>query len=193
MTECKTPKRALSLYNEAKATQAACLLLRLAEGHMDHAVCIKMLYGIEREALRRWTRPVFYDRLCSMPYGQVVSQTQDRAKYRRRKARSFWNEHLETDSTDTIRIVKECGVEQLSRAETALIKEVYAANKDKSARQLFDEHHDRSLFPEWVDPRGSSIETKYSVLLPLLGKTEDQIKALEAELDELENLKALSR
>jgi hypothetical protein len=193
MSECNTETKRRSLYNEVKATQAACLLLQLNDGEMDYAKCIKILYKIEREALLRWTRPVIYDKLCSMPNGQVVSQTLDRAEYRPRKPKSFWCEHLETDAKNTIRVVKQCGIEQLSRAEIALIKEVYAENKHKSAIQLFKEHHTPALFPEWKDPQGSSIETQYSVLLTLLGKSEGQIKELEAELDELENLQALTR
>jgi len=183
-----------SLYNEIKATQVACLLIQLNGGEMDYAKCIKLLYGIEREALSRWTRPVLYDRLCSMPYGQVVSQTLDRANYRTHKPQSFWSKHLNTDETNhIIRVVKKCGIEQLSRAEIELIKEIYQANKLKSAAQLFDEHHNPALFPEYKDPDGSSIETDHLFLLTLLGKTKEEIAEFEADMNELENLQALTR
>jgi hypothetical protein len=179
-----------SLYNEAKATQVTALLLKLSGGEMDYATCIKLLYGIEREALKRWLRPVIYDDLYSLPYGQVVSKTLDLAEPNNQPVRSFWGEYLRTYN-DTIRLIKECGVEKLSRAEIGLIKEIYVENKGKTSEQLFDEHHNPTLFPEWKDPGRSRIPTKYSDLLRILGKTREQIKEFEADLDALANLEAL--
>lgn len=183
---------ATSLYDEIKATQAAALLLELNGGSIDYAKCIKLLYSIEKEALNRWVRPVIYDDLYSMPFGQAVSQTMDRAEYRQRKAKSFWSDHIETSADDNLQLVKECGIEKLSRAEIELIKEIFESNRNKATEQLFDEHHDAELFPEWKDPHGSSIKTAYSDLLSHLGKTPDQIKEFEEHLVELAYLKKMS-
>lgn len=189
--ECTMGKRR-SLYNEIKATQAACLLLEFNGGEMDYAKCIKLLYSIEREALNRWMRPVIYDDLYSLKYGQIVSETLDRAKYRERKAKSFWGEHLENYDRQNIRLIKECGRGKLSRAEIDLIKEVYETNKNKTPEQLFDEHHNPALFPEYKDPHGSRIETTYSELLRILGKTQEEIEEFEADLDKLASVRGLA-
>ncbi|MCX6011552.1 MAG: Panacea domain-containing protein [Chloroflexi bacterium] len=173
-----------NLYNETKATQVTALLLKLSGGEMDYAKCIKLIYGIEREALKRWLRPVIYDDLYSLPYGQVVSKTLDLAEPQNQPARSFWGEYLRTYN-DTIRLIKECGIEKLSRAEIGLVEEIYEENKDKTPRQLFDEHHNPILFPEWKDPGRSRIPTKYSDLLRILGKTPEQIEEFEEDLNEL--------
>ena len=182
-----------SLYNEVKATQVACLLLKLNGGEMGYAKCIKLLYSIEREALNRWMRPVIYDDLYSLPYGQVVSKTMDRAKYQEPKAQSFWAEHLENYDGENIRLLKECGKGKLSRAEIDLIQEIFEKNRNKTAEQLFEEHHNPDLFPEWKDPHGSSIETTYPDLLRILGKTPEQIRQFEEDMDELTYLEEMTR
>ena len=189
------------LYNETKATQVAAILLKLNGGSMPFYKCIKLLYSIERESLNRWLHPTIYDELCSMPHGQVVSQTLDRAKYRKGKVISFWNEYLKTIKDETIKdetenktliLIKECGIDKLSRAEIDLIKEVYKLNKDKTVPEIIAEHHNSTLFPEWKDPGSSRIPTKYSDLLKVLGKTQEQVEELEADLDELTKLKDLA-
>lgn len=185
--------RRRSLYNEIKATQAACLLLEFNGREMDYAKCIKLLYSIEREALSRWMRPVIYDDLYSLPYGQVVSRTMDRAGYQNRDAESFWGEHIRNFDGNNLYLVKECGREKLSRAEINLIKEVFEVNKNKTAKQLFDEHHNPALFPEYKNPHRSSIETTYSKLLHILGKTQEQIEEFEKDLDELAYLEEVKQ
>lgn len=182
-----------SLYNEVKATQVASLLLKLNGGSMDYLKCIKLLYAIEKEAINRWLRPVIYDELFSLPHGQVVSQTLDRAEYRSHPAKSFWGNHLKTTSDNTIHLTTDSGIDRLSRAEIDLIREVYQKNRDKTPEQLMNEHHNPALFPEWKNPGQSRIKTKYSDLLTLLRKTEEQIEEFETDLKELANLEALTR
>jgi hypothetical protein len=184
---------ATSLYDEIKATQTAALLLELNGGSIDYAKCIKLLYSIEKEALNRWMRPVIYDDLYSMPHGQAVSQTMDRAEYKQRKAKSFWSDHIETSADNNLQLIKECGKEKLSRAEIELIKEIFELNRNKTTEQLFAEHHDAKLFPEWKDPHGSSIKTTYSDLLSHLGKTPNEIEEFEEHLTELAYLKKMSQ
>jgi len=55
-------------FNEAKATQAAALLLKLRGGRMNYMKLIKLLYLVDRTALIRWGRPVTFDSYCSMPH-----------------------------------------------------------------------------------------------------------------------------
>jgi hypothetical protein len=183
----------LSLYNEVKATQTAALLLELNGGEMDYAKCTKLLYNIEREALNRWMRPVTFDNLCSLPHGQVLSKTLDKAKFENQHNKSFWRKHLETYNKNNIRLVKECGRGKLSRAEIELIKEFDNKYKDKTPGQMMDEHHNAKLFPEWKDPGRSSIKTTYPDLLRVLGKTPEQIKEFEQDLSALKHLKAITR
>lgn len=181
-----------SLYNEIKTTQIASLLLKFNGGQMDYAKCIKLLYATEREAINRWLSPILGDELYSLQSGQVVSQTLDRAEYRDHPPKSFWNEHLTTTKDNVIHIVRECGFGKISRAEVELIKEIYEENKHKTTKQLFDEHHNSALFPEYKDPGDSRIRTSYPNLLGKLGKTQDQIKEFEDNISELACMRSIA-
>ena len=64
-------------FNEAKAAQAAARLLKKRGGKMAYMKLIKLLYLVDREALRRWGRPVTTDRYVSMDHGPVLSSTLD--------------------------------------------------------------------------------------------------------------------
>ena len=90
-------------------------------------------------------------------------------------------------------MVKECEKSKLSRAEIGLIEEIFEKNKDKTPKQLFNDHHNAALFPEWKDPQGSSIETTHSDLLRILGKTQKQIKEFEEDMNELAYLEEMKR
>ncbi len=185
-----------SLYDEAKATQVAGLLLELNGGDMDYAKLIKLMYNIEREALNRWMRPVTFDELFSLPYGQVVSNTLNKAKPENQKVTSLWRQHQETipatGNDYTIRLIKESGKGKLSRAEVALIAEFHQQYKDKTAGQMMDEHHTPSMFPEYKDPKGSSIKTVYSSLLRVLGKSQEQITQFNDDLIGLAYMKKMT-
>jgi len=185
--------RWMSLYDEVKATQVASMLLELNGGKMDYAKCIKLLYNIEREALNRWMRPVIYDDLFSLPHGQVVSKTLDKAKVENQDVDSFWQKHIRTLDGNNIKLINECGKGKLSKAEINLINEYFKKYQHQTAGQMMDEHHDPGLFPEWKNPNGSSSKTSYQDLLCSLGKTDEQIREFEEDLVELKRLKHITK
>ena len=191
-----TVRWAAPLYDEAKATQVAGLLMELNDGEMDYAKCIKLMYNIEREALNRWMRPVVFDDLYSLPNGQIVSNTMNKANPENQKVKSLWREHLETipatGNYHTIRLTKECGTGKLSRAEVELITEFHQRYKEKTAGQMMDEHHTSSMFPEYKDPKGSRIKTVYSDLLRVLGKSQEQITQFKDDLIGLAYMKKMT-
>ena len=82
-------------YKEEKATQVAALLLSLNDGSMNLLKFIKIMYNIEREALKRWASPVTFDSACSMKDGQVLSETYDNTKPD--KIREYWGDYIETN------------------------------------------------------------------------------------------------
>jgi hypothetical protein len=165
-------------YKEEKATQVAALLLSQNNGSMNLLKFIKIMYNIEREALKRWALPVTFDSACSMKDGQVLSETYDNTKPD--KPRKYWDEYIETDrSRNIVSLKKDCPFEKLSRAEIKLIKEIYNRDKNKTASQLRSEHHN---YPEWIDPGSSSIPTDYESLLKILGKNQEQIMAFKSDM-----------
>lgn len=163
-------------YNEEKATQVAALLLKQSNCSMDLLKFTKIMYNIEREALRRWSFPISYASIYSMREGQVLSETYDNTKLNNHRV--FWDEYIGREQ-DVLSLKKSCPTGQLSRAEMSLIKEIYNRDKDKSLDQLLREHHD---YPEYVDPGTSSIPTDYIELLKVLGKTPEQISAFKSDM-----------
>lgn len=165
-------------YNEEKATQMAAFLLQQSDCRMGLLKHTKIMYNIQREAIERWSFPITYDPIYSMPDGQVLSETYDNTKPENHRA--FWDKYIDTDrSKNIVSLRKSCPTGQLCRAEMSLIKEIYNRDKDKTLDQLLKEHHD---YPEWTDPGESSIPTDYAKLLKVLGKTPEQISSFKNDM-----------
>ena len=173
MSAPKTVGQRQPPYNEKKATQAAALALKLEGGSMEYEKLVKLLYNIEREALRRWGRLITYDRPFALPQGLILSTTLNKAKSSKHDKRSYWGEHVQTVGFEA-RLTSDCGVGELSEAEVALITECSERYRDKSAFYMRDEHHRPDIFTEWRDPKGSSIPITLNEILEHLGFNEEE-------------------
>lgn len=180
-----------SIYDEIKATQVGTLLLKLNNHEIDYLKLIKLLYNIERESINRWIRPLIFDDLCSMPHGQVVSKTLDRAKPENQGVGTFWQEHI-INSGNNVQLIKPANIDRLSKAEISLVEEMFERYRYKTPLEMRQEHHNPKLFPEYKDPGDSSIRTTYDDLLKVLGKTDEQIQDFRAELNRIKKLKEIS-
>ena len=179
------------LYDEVKAAQTTGLLLKLNGGKENLLKLIKLLYAIERESINRQLSPFTYDKLVSMPHGQVVSNTYDNIKS---SPVGIWGDCFKTTTEGrekTVHLLKECGTNKLSKANIALIKEIYQRNVDKSPEDLECEHHNPKITPEYINPHGSSIKTNYTSLLKFLGKTQIEIENFNADLKEMAFINSL--
>jgi hypothetical protein len=166
----------LPRYNEEKATQVAAYLLKQNDGSMGLLRFTKIMYNIQREAMRKYSFPVTYDSLCSMGEGQVLSNTYDNSKPENK--RRIWDKYIGRKD-DILYLKLESPTSQLSKVEKRLIVEVFNRDKGKSLSQLIKEHHD---YQEWIDPGESSIPTDYEDLLKALGKKKDEIDEIKNEL-----------
>jgi uncharacterized phage-associated protein len=176
-------------FNEAKATQAACRLLRLRGGRMSYLKLIKLLYIVDREALIRWGRTVTTDCHVSMDRGPVVSRiydliTGDEPPDMER----FWRQYISVPQNFEVELHSDPGDSELSIAEEELIDGVFNEHGRKSRWELVGYTHD---LPEWQDPNGSSIPIAYRDILRAAGKTEAEIIAVEDEIESLATTMAL--
>jgi hypothetical protein len=57
--------------------------------------------------------------------------------------------------------------------------------------EIIAEHHNPAIFPEWKKTDKTSIPTKYSELLSILGKNQEELDEFNADLDELDILREL--
>lgn len=174
-------------FDEAKTTQMAARLLEKQSGKMNYMKLIKLLYLVDREALSRWSRPVSFDKYYSLKHGQILSKTLDlitEGVAPSEADKSYWMQHISIPANYEIQLKAEVPSNKLSKAELALINEIFQKYGHLDEWQLEKLHHD--TLGEWIDPEGSRIRTEYQDILKALGKTDAQISATMKDLEHLE-------
>jgi uncharacterized phage-associated protein len=170
-------------FNERRATEAAARLLKLRGGRMKYLKLIKLLYFLDREALLRWGRPVTTDRYVSMDNGPVVSRIYELILDEPAPGtQSVWRSYISAPANWDVQLMREPETEELSRAEEALIEEIFLNYGKKNRWELVNLSHQ---FPEWRNPEGSALPISYEDILRAGNKSEEEIAAAEAELDSL--------
>lgn len=165
-------------FQEEKTTQIACFLLKIVGGKMDLLKLNKLLYLVDRDALRRWGRPLSHDYYVSMPHGPVLSRTYNLMNGE--IPSEYWAKHISKRTQNEISLVVENPPEdRLSEADKSLIREIYRQHGNKTGWELREFSH---TLPEWQDPAGSSIPIDYCDILRAVGRNEDDIEAIEEEL-----------
>ena len=166
-----------------KTIAAAGYALALSDGRMSVINLVKTLYYADRLALESWYRTITGDRFCSMDHGPVVSQTYDlicgkgSAKYQR-----TWNEFLceRKDNIVELRQMPENDI--LSQSEKECLNRAHAKVSSMSWKALNEWSH---AFPEWKDPKGSSLPIRPEDILRLgTSLTQQEIQEIEAEADQ---------
>lgn len=169
-------------FDEAKATQVAALVLKMRGGRMHYIKLLKILYLIDREALKRWGIPVTTDSYVSMDHGPVVSNifnliTDDKPK-------AVWSKYMSAPMGDyEIELMPNAPrllTDRLSHAEEQLVKEVYGEFGYKNRWDII--HNYMHTLPEWKNPNGSSIPIHIREILEALGEDQDEIRATLREL-----------
>ncbi|MBZ5626471.1 MAG: SocA family protein, partial [Acidobacteriia bacterium] len=176
-------------FNERRATEAAARFLKLRGGRMSYLKLIKLLYLLDRETLLRWGRPVTTDRYVSMDNGPVVSRIYDLIREERAPGTDpIWRHYISAPQEWEVALLADLETDELSRAEEALIDEIYAAYGKMTRWDLVRVSHD---LPEWQDPNGSAIPIQYRDILRAGNKTETEVAAVEAELESLAATEAM--
>jgi hypothetical protein len=170
-------------YDEKKATQAAALLLQLNGRPMKYMKLVKLLYNIDREALRRWGRAITYDEPFSLRHGLILSQTLDLAEEESPPFPSYWADMIKTEGYEAS-LIGEASTSELTEAEIELIGEWFQLYRDRTAMQMAREHHNHELFPEWQDPGYSRIPTSLLEILRAVGFSEEQAEEILNGIDE---------
>jgi uncharacterized phage-associated protein len=165
-------------FDSEKVTEAAALLLNLRGGRMHYIKLLKLLYLADREALQQWGIPVSHDNYVSMDHGPVLSQTYNLI---RDGASKFWSEHISAPFDDWEIALKgdPPARRKLSRAEDSLLRRIFEAHGHSNRWRLIDYVHS---FPEWHDPKGSSVPIPLEEILKALGEPEENVSAITSEL-----------
>jgi len=169
-------------FREEKAAQAAALLLQLSGGRLKYIHLLKMLYLADRESLLQTGHPITGDHFVSMDHGPVLSRIYDLIKSERRVP-SPWREMVRTEAYHSVLTQVEPDLGELSPFEDDLLRQVHSTYAGMDPFDLCDLLHDPKLCPEWHDPHGSMIPIAPEELLRQWGRSEEWIRAVEAEID----------
>lgn len=181
-------------FRETKATQLAGVLLALSGGSMYYLKLMKLMYLIDREGLLRWGRSITNDEYVSMDNGPVLSQTLDLIKHKNFGA-SYWKHFISAPQHKQVGLITEPEADELSRAEVNLIREQYAkfqkmfghlGQEDRWALAAYTHN-----LPEWTHPEGSSIPIAYKDVLKHEGKSDEEIKEILSDLEEVASFESL--
>jgi uncharacterized phage-associated protein len=171
------------LFNEAKATQAAALFLKLRGGRMSYIKLIKLLYLADREALIRWGRPITTDTYVAMDNGPIVNRMYNLIRDEPEPGcLNTWTSFISHPDDYEVCLLGDPGSSELSTAETELIAEVFTQHGHHSRWAVVD--YSRSL-PEWAYPDGGALPIEYRDILKAADKTETEIAAIEEEIESL--------
>lgn len=91
----------------------------------------------------------------------------------------IWRQYISAPSNYKVALTAKPETEELSRAEEALIEEIFSKYGNLSRWDLANLSHD---LPEWQDPNGSALPIQYRDTLRAGNKTESEIAAVESEL-----------
>jgi uncharacterized phage-associated protein len=174
-------------FNEQKSTEAASLLLHLKGGRTDYWWIIKMLYLVDREAFRRWERPITNDFYESLPYGPVGMSVYNIIK--KNIPSPFWKSFIVTlpNESEVMLNGTPAPIKKLSKVEVDLITSVFKEFGSLDGNQLVEYTH---TLPEWKDPKktGSTSPINITDLLQVLDYTPEEIGRIEFELKQEEIL-----
>lgn len=160
-------------FNEHKTTELAALLLSRAGGRMPYLKLMKLLYLVDREALRLHGSPITGDNCVSMKHGPVLSNTYDMIKSPPEpgtgRAGEFWGEHINTLGYDVVLSREVPPV--LSPSDRELVDKVFEAYACHDTWTLAELTHE---LPEWRDPGPSALPIDYEDILASVGMDEKQ-------------------
>lgn len=152
---------------------------------MEYIKLIKLLYFLDRATLLKWGRPVTTDRYVSMANGPVVRRIYDLiSEPPAPDADKIWHRFISPPSRYFVRLLKDPGANELSKAEEQMIAAVFKKFGGRTWQQLVRFSH-KSL-KEWHDPEDRGVtEITISDILRAGGTSEEDIAAIEGELESL--------
>jgi uncharacterized phage-associated protein len=163
------------MFKERKAAQLAAALLDKAGGRLNVLKLTKLLYLVEREAMKRHGFQVSDDQMVAMPKGPVLSQTLDLTNGFVES--TAWEDLIEDREGHVVKL-KNTMVRQdfsaLNDATIEIVSAVWAEFGHMSQWDLVKFTHDQCS--EWEDPNGSSLQIPPKRVFMATGKS-----AAEAE------------
>lgn len=175
-------------YDLDKAAQVVAFFAMKEGGSINVLKVSKLIYLAEREAMRRYDEPMFYDRLASMPDGPVASVTLNFINGNIADTR--WNKSIAPRSGYDIPLARKNmsvdDLDHLSPADLDVLESLWMRFGSFSQFQIRDWTHVPENVPEWQDPEGSSRPISHAAVFEYLGK--DAADDLDSDIGEYRKL-----
>lgn len=177
-------------FSETKTTQAAAVLLVKNHKRMSYMKLIKLLYLVDRQALRLWERPLTGDNYFSMKHGPVLSNVLDIINNGGDpEDNSYWYKHISLPKDYEVKLKEMPETDALSQRELDLIDELDEKFKDFDQWEMVEICHD--ILPEWENVGGSRKLIEIETILDKVDKSPEEIKAIEEEVSNLNYTKEI--
>ncbi len=171
------------IFNPAKTTEAASLLLSLNDGVMKYMSLIKLMYMSDRRALDLLDAPITGDVYVSMNRGSVLSRVLDFINHGQDDSiDNPWFQYISAPENYSIRLLAMPEFGELSKAEKDIINDVYHEYGKLDCFYLANLTH--KIFPEWKNPYNSAIKIEPEEILRALGKSNERIQVIRRQLEE---------
>jgi uncharacterized phage-associated protein len=175
------------MFNEQKAAQIAAWFLSQEGGVMPHLKLMKLMYLCERESMKRCGFPMTGDSFVSMKHGPVLSNTLNCINgYSQSSPESGWDSWISDKADNKVALVNAFDahrLDELSRADMAVLTDVWSQFGRMTKYQLVDYTHDPKNCPEWRNPGNSVLPIHYRSVFLAMGYSRDQAVEMATEID----------
>ena len=176
------------VFNERKAAQTAAQILGLQGSRMPYIKLVQLLYLADRQSLIETGYTVTGDRLVASHHGPALGRILDLITWGP-VGHSVWQTVVSSPENYNVSLLTDdAGSEELSEYEIALLADVNERYGHMDRSELLK--YTRSL-PEWGDPVGESAEIDARVILREAGKSDDEIKAISAQVEAIWTLRKM--
>lgn len=175
--------RGMKMFDSKKVLQEIGYLLALNGNKMNLLKLIKELYLSDRASIDERDFSISGDVYLSMKNGPVLSLTLNLLN----DLSGGWEEYLESVPDvkyyPNIILKKPISEDRLTEKDKEYLKHISDSCKNKTEWQLVDETH---KLPEWKSvPKGTQEEINFTDILRALGRSDEEIEAIQIEYDQL--------
>jgi uncharacterized phage-associated protein len=167
-----------------KAVEVAAMFLKLHKQPMHYFGLLKLLYMADRLSLEKFSTPVTGDRYVAMQHGPVLSCVydliQDKEILDVPNALRIWSQYISKIENYKVRLLGDPDVGELCEDDEDIIHEVYSNRGNLDRFELLEITH---RFPEWKNPNGTSILIKVEDILRYVGKSTEEIEAIQKDVE----------
>ena len=161
---------------------------------MPHLKLIKLMYLCERESMKRCGFPMTGDRFVSLKYGPVLSETLNHINgLPPSNPQTGWDSWISDKADNKVALVRAPqpkDMDQISRADMAVLADVWARCGHMTKFQLVEYTHDPRNCPEWRNPGDSALPIHYRSVFQALGYSHEQAIEMAAEIEDQHAIEA---